>query len=171
MIDWDGIVGEHGSMVWRTAFRLLGRVEDAQDCLQDTFLSALKVSRRQRVRNWPAMLRRLATSRALDRLRRRVRRGRLHEDDTDVEALARPHGRPDEDMQAAELSGRLREALAELPDRQAEVFALHFFEQMPHGQVADALGLKANAVGVLLHQARRRLRVLLKEGCDSGVER
>ena len=28
-------------MVWRTAWRLLGRADDAQDCLQDVFLAAL----------------------------------------------------------------------------------------------------------------------------------
>lgn len=166
MIDWDGIVTEHGPMVWRTACRLLGRVEDAQDCLQETFLSALKFCRRQRVRNWPALLRRLATSRALDRLRRLVRH-RRHEDDADVETLTGRQANPNQAMQAAELAARLREALAELPERQAEVFALHFFEQMEHRQIAQVLRLSANAVGVVLHQARQRLRVLLR--VDDGA--
>ena len=71
MPNWDWIVQEYGPTVWRTAYRLLGRVDDAQDCFQDTFLSALKVSRRERVRNWAGLLCHLATARALDRLRKR----------------------------------------------------------------------------------------------------
>ena len=67
--------------------------------------------------------------------------------------------------------GSLREALADLPERQAEVFSLHFFEQMEHRQIAEALGLSTNAVGVLLHQARQRLRVLLKENDEPRVKR
>ena len=43
-IDWERIIQEHGPMVWRTAYRLLGRVHDAQECVQETFLSALRLA-------------------------------------------------------------------------------------------------------------------------------
>src|SRR4051794_35257622 len=72
MPDWDAIVGQHGRLVWRTAYRLLGNDADAGDCFQETFLSALTAARRERIENWAGFLRRLATTRALDRLRRRL---------------------------------------------------------------------------------------------------
>lgn len=168
MIDWDAIVAEYGPMVWQTAYRLLGRVDDTQDCLQETFLAALKLSRRQRVRNWPALLRRLVTARALDRLRRRVRASRRRDEGKGVETLAQQQANPDQSIRARELAGRLREALPELPGREAQVFALHVFEQMSRGDIAKALGLPTNAVGVLLHQARGRLRALLSNFQEKG---
>ncbi|MCK5172149.1 MAG: hypothetical protein KAR47_02090 [Planctomycetes bacterium] len=41
--DWQSIVEEYGSRVWRTAYRLLGNDADASDCFQETFLSAYTV--------------------------------------------------------------------------------------------------------------------------------
>ena len=73
MPDWDAIVAEHGPLVWRTVYRLVGNHADASDCFQETFLSAISAARRERVENWGGFLQRIATARALDRLRRRVR--------------------------------------------------------------------------------------------------
>ena len=165
MIDWDILVRKHGPMVWRTAWRILGRVEDAQDCLQETFLSAVKLSRREKIRNWAAVLRHLATARALDRLRERIKQEKGCERRAEVNVLAQNRDNPLEIVQAAELACRLREALVELPDRHAEVFALRYLAQRSYRQIGAALGLRTNAVGVLLHEARQQLRVLL--GCDA----
>ena len=53
MTDWPAIVGEHGPLVWRTAYRLLGGHADAADCFQETFVSAMDVAGREDVENWP----------------------------------------------------------------------------------------------------------------------
>jgi RNA polymerase sigma-70 factor (ECF subfamily) len=66
MTDWSQIVEEHGPLVWRTAQRLLRHEADTADCFQRTFISAVEVSQREAVHSWPALLRRLATARALD---------------------------------------------------------------------------------------------------------
>ena len=71
--DWQAIVTEHGPTVWQTAYRLLGNRADAADCFQETFLSAFEYSRHQPVRHIPGLLVRLATTRAIDRLRQRTR--------------------------------------------------------------------------------------------------
>ncbi len=74
MVNWPAIVEQHGPYVWRTAFRLLSDREEASDCYQETFLKAVEYSNKQEIANWPGLLKRIATSRALDRLRRRYRR-------------------------------------------------------------------------------------------------
>src|SRR4051794_38528890 len=73
MTDWEGIVRSHGRAVWRTAWRVLADSADADDCMQEAFVDAVELSRREPVRDWGRLLTRLATSRALDRLRRRIR--------------------------------------------------------------------------------------------------
>lgn len=164
MPDWDRILRTHGRMVWATAYRLLGHADDAEECMQDAFLSAVELARRQRIRNWPAVLRHLATSRALDRLRARSRQSEPARDCAELDALSSRQARPDEQAQASELASRLRGALAELPPRHAEVFVLRFVEQMSYKEIGQSLALTTNAVGVLLHEARERLRELLGEG-------
>lgn len=71
--DWTAIVHEHGATVWRLARRILGDEADAGDCFQETFVAALSASRAAPVVNWPGLLRRLCTARAIDLLRRRIR--------------------------------------------------------------------------------------------------
>lgn len=171
MIDWDSIVVEHGEMVWRTAYRLLGCVQDTQDCTQEAFVSALEFSRRQRVRDWPALLCHLATARAIDRLRKRIRDGRKNGEPADGREYADRGPGPVEEAEAAELSSRLRNALAQLPPRQAEVFALRFLDDLSYRSIGRTLGIKTNAVGVLLHDARTRLRKLLGDGHSGGDSR
>ena len=68
---------------------------------------------------------------------------------------------PYQNAQAGELSERLRTALGRLPQRQAEVFALHALEGWKHDEIARQMQITCDAVGVLLHRARARLRELL----------
>ena len=161
--DWQAIVTAYGPVVWQTAYRLLGHHADTADCFQDTFLAALELSRRQRVRNMAGLLVRLATTRAIDRLRQRGRQQRrqvdLPEDDC---AKVRP-GRPDPASQAQteELAGRLREAIGRLPPQEANVFCLRYLNDMSYRQIARELNLRINAVGVALYRAKARLRETL----------
>ena len=162
MIDWDRVLAEHGATVWRTASRLLGPTPDAEDCVQETFVSAVQLARRERIRHWGGTLRHLATARALDLLRKRSRSPRPGE--LTAEPAAPPNAHPAALAEANELAQRLRAAMARLAPRQAEVFALRFLEDMSYRQIAEALGIRAGAVSVLLHDARQRLRGLLLEG-------
>ena len=161
MVDWDGIVGRDGPAVWRTVYRLLGNRADAEDCFQETFLAAVQVWRREPVQYPHALLQRLATARALDRLRRRYRRGAHEAGAVEWDDLSTGDRPPGELAESAELSERLREALAELPAKQAQAFCLFYLDGWDYQQIADHLEATVNAVGVLLHRARHRLRELL----------
>lgn len=158
VFDWRHITEEHGPRVWRIAYRLLGNHSDAADCFQETFLAALEVSRRQPVRNLRGMLVRLATTRAIDRLRQRSRQERH-------QALAQEARResgwgndPADHAQSGELAGRLRDAISELPAQEAKAFCLRYFSEMSYRQIAKELDIKTSAAGVLLHRAKARLR-------------
>lgn len=156
--DWDEIVGRHGRVVWRTAWRTLSNHADALDCYQNTFLDALQVARRENVRDWSALLRRLATARALDLLRDRYRRAIHGEPLADPSSVVGSQPGPRQLAEAGDLLERLRAELTELPDRQAEVFCLVALEGMTYRQVADRMKLSTTAVGMLLNRARKRLR-------------
>jgi RNA polymerase sigma-70 factor (ECF subfamily) len=168
MTDWQAIVERHGSAVWQTAYRLLDDPTDAADCFQETFVSALAVLRRGPVQNWPALLKRLATTRALDRLRRRSRHTKRHHDIADWASIAGKNPGPVEQAENSELAANLREALAQLPLRQAEIFCLRHIEGLSYDEIGQQIGLDSNTVGVQLHRARRRLRELLSSVVDAN---
>ena len=168
MVDWEGIVEHDGPAVWRTVYRLLGRRADAEECFQETFLAALELWRRQSVRNPRGVLLRLATARAVDRLRQRYRRaGR--ETAAEWDAVPHPGEGPPHQAAANELSQCLREALTLLPDQQADVFCLNALEGWSYAEVAEELGISVDAVGVLLHRGRARLRAALAEWRPGGA--
>ena len=158
MIDWQLIIEEHGSAVWQTAYRLLGNDADAADCFQETFVSALKFCRRKQVRNFSALLSRLATARAIDQLRRRIRRSRSTTDNADWTAMQSTNPSPSQQAQHNELAEGLRISLSKLPSQEAQVFCLRYLNDMSYQQIANELGIKTNAAGVLLHRARAKLR-------------
>ena len=171
MTDWEKIVARHSGIVWQTAYRLLGDHADASDCFQDTFVAALVVSRRQYVRNWAGLLRKLATCKALDRLRSRIRHAAHNSETPDWVAVASQNPGPAQQAAATELSERLRLALAALPDGQAEVFALRYVSDLKYREIARLLGLNTSAVGVLLHRARLGLqKLLLPDHVEKDVE-
>ena len=158
MIDWQAIIEEQGPAVWQTAYRLLGNHEDAADCFQETFVSALAVSRRQRVQNFSALLIRLATARAIDQLRRRFRRSDCGCSPDDASELEDKAPCPAEQVQRRELADRIRLSLRQLPAQEAEVFCLRYLNDMSYQEIAGALGISISAAGVLLHRAKARLR-------------
>jgi RNA polymerase sigma-70 factor (ECF subfamily) len=166
MIDWQAISRQYGPLVWRTGHRLLGSDADAADCFQETFLCALDVSKRQDVKNWPGLLQRLATTRALDLLRRRKREMKTHADPAaGWEQVASDDVGPDRQVQDAELMESLRAAITKLPGQQGEVFCLRHLNGLSYEEIAEEMGMSVDGVGVSLHRAKARLRELLVSAC------
>ena len=161
MTDWSNIVRQHGPLVWNTAYRLLSNDADASDCFQEAFVSAWKLSRRETVRHWPALLKRLTTARALERLRGRYRQADRYE--AWPESPMIDDGTPDPSQRATqeELADQLRRALTQIDSQQAEVFCLCVFEEQEYRAVAEQTGLTVNHVGVLLHRAKKSLQDLM----------
>lgn len=168
VIDWQVIVKKYGPLVWQTAYRLLANHTDAADCFQETFVSALELSRRQRVRNFPALLSWLATARAIDRLRQRLHLPLSNIADADWAAIQSANPGPVQQAQQHELAARLRKALAQLPPQEAQVFCLRHLNDMSYRQIAKQLDIKTNTAGVLLHRARAKLREYFASSPDEN---
>jgi RNA polymerase sigma-70 factor (ECF subfamily) len=60
-----------------------------------------------------------------------------------------------------ELAQRLRLAVAQLPDREATVFCLRYFDELSYQRIADTLNINLGAVATALHKARAKLETLL----------
>jgi RNA polymerase sigma-70 factor (ECF subfamily) len=162
MTDWNAIVREFGPAVWRTAYRLLSREADAADCFQRTFLCAVELDAAEPVRNWPALLKRLATARALEQLRTRYRESRRAAEFPDEPPADRGSPDPADLACGGELAAALRQALSAIDAQQAEVFCLVCVEGFTNAEAAVAMGVTANHAGVLLHRARAALRERLR---------
>jgi len=74
-----------------------------------------------------------------------------------------PEEAPDASLQADQRRGKIRDALKDLPDEQAAVVQLSFFEDKPHGEIAQQLAVPLGTVKSRLRLAMRRIRVALGE--------
>lgn len=171
MTDWQSIVDEHGKLVWRICYRLLGNDADAADCFQEVFISAMKTAKKVRIRSFPALLTRLSTLKAIDRLRQRVQRSKWQVCTDVLPDIESSDPGPAQEAEAQELAENLRIAMAKLPSNEAEVFYLNCFEGLSYRQIARQLGIKKNAVGVHIHRARQKLRQMLQAIIDEPEKR
>lgn len=93
-----------------------------------------------------------------------IRKARRPEFDPDDPAFVPdPEQSADDSMEAGEMRVKIRDALADLPEEQASVVRLSFFEDKPHGEIAKQLALPLGTVKSRLRLAMRRIRVALGE--------
>ena len=151
--NWQEIVKEHGPSAYQAAWRILGHTQDCEDVLQEVFIEAYKFFAAGKVQSPKAFLYRMVTFRALDALRRR--KNHLELDASHL--LDRSQG-PLEQVVQRDEDLRLRTIVAELPSRQAAVFCLAYFEELSAEEIALALEISTNAVGLALHKARAKLQ-------------
>ena len=111
-------------------------------------------------------MRRLATARALEQLRQRIRERCRPANGSDQVSLDHRIDEnaidPDGTAELNELANHLRIALAEIDSRQAEVFCLACLDDCSYAEIAEQLSVTANHVGVLLNRAKAALRERLK---------
>jgi RNA polymerase sigma-70 factor (ECF subfamily) len=145
----------HHAMVFRTAHRITGNAEDAEDVLQTVFLRLLKRDSRAEIDNPESYLRRSAVNAALDIVRAR-------QADNSLELERMPASGSCTELR--DLRDTLRRALAKLPERTAEMFALRFFEGYTNPEIAKIMGLSQIVVAVTVHRTRKKLQQELKKG-------
>ncbi|MDX6632170.1 MAG: hypothetical protein QOG26_175 [Solirubrobacterales bacterium] len=122
---------------------------DAEDCFQETFLSALRAYPRLEddgnLRGW---LLTIAHRKAIDHHRGRERRPTPVADPAGgVAAAAQQDGRP-----------AIWHAVAALPPKQRTAVALRFACDLPHREIGTALGCSEEAARRNVHEGIKRLR-------------
>ena len=158
--DVEALAREHGRLVLRAAYRILGDAAQAEDVQQEVFLRLIETDRKG-VASWPAFLTASGTRLAIDVLRRRQRWwALLPQWRAQAEVTAES---PETLGIETEQATHLRQALARLSRREAQCFALRYLEGLDLPEVAAELRLTENNVGVILHRARRRLQAILDD--------
>jgi RNA polymerase sigma-70 factor, ECF subfamily len=162
VVDWEQVIRKYSPEIWKTVYRLVGNRDDTTDCVQDTFLSAMRLENSTSVEHWNAYLHRIAVARAMDCLRNRYRISARREPvPPDLDRISDDYPDPQRQAQLSELAQRLLQSLAELPKQQAEAFTLRYVVELEYAEIAESMGINANSVGALLHRAREKLRRML----------
>jgi RNA polymerase sigma-70 factor (ECF subfamily) len=157
--DWDLVFREHHSTVFRAAYRVTGNSSDAEDVLQTVFMRLLRRSPdAETVGNMEGYLRRAAVNAALDLIRSRQAAPQVPLDDVAPLLSENASLAPDRLHRSTEIRHWLRQAVARLSPRAAEMFALRFFEDRDNPEIAQILGTTTASVAVTLSRTRDRLQ-------------
>jgi RNA polymerase sigma-70 factor (ECF subfamily) len=156
---------QYGRAVFSLAYRILGNSALAEEVAQDTFLKVWHQttrwdSEKGKLKNW---LLTIAQFTAIDRLRKEGRQPSIHHEsieDTDESLLT---ARNDTRWQDGSI---LRMMVNQLPEQQAYLIDLAFFQGMSHGEIADALRMPLGTVKTRLRAGIQRLRELWIESPD-----
>jgi RNA polymerase sigma factor (sigma-70 family) len=140
------LLDSHGDVVLGVLRGAVGRL-DADDCFQETFLAALRAYPRLRsdenLRGW---LLTIAHRKAIDHHRAKGRR---------PVPVAEVAETPVEDPLPDD---GVWEAVGTLPPKQRAAVALRFVADLPHAEIAAALGCSPEAARRSLHEGVKRLR-------------
>ena len=168
------LVEQHIGRMLAVAKRMLGNDDDANDAVQDAFLSAFKaIDRFEGNAQLGTWLHRIAVNASLMKLRSRKRR----RNEISVEALQpafKENGHmaempeawtvtSDQLAQESETKSRIRELIESLPADYRDVVLLRDIEELDTKHTAQILEISDSAVKTRLHRARQALRVLLEQ--------
>jgi RNA polymerase sigma-70 factor (ECF subfamily) len=144
----------YASTVYRTAYRVSGNASDAEDVLQTVFLNLLhRGAPVDEARAPESYLKRSAANAAIDLLRKKSSRAEAPLD----------HGSPKPARSGNEvLKHGLRQALARLPERDAELFVLRYIEGLSNIELAEMFSMERITVATRLHRIRQKLQEELK---------
>jgi len=168
------LVDANSANIYSVALNLLGDEQEAEDVLQETFLSAFQAidrfEGRSKLSTW---LYRIAHNASLMRLRKRGRMTTFSldqppADDSQAGERISRHLEdwttlPDDQLLSSEARQEMARAIDELPETLRSTFVLRDIQGLSGKETAQILGITVQAVKNRLHRARLRLRDRLSD--------
>ena len=158
------LVERHSPALFRLAYRMTGREQDAEDLVQETFLRAYKQIKqydgRAAVGTW---LYRICANCSLDLLRAKKKRSERQPVAEDhgvswLDRVAAPEPGPERLTQSGQVTALLEPALQKLSEMERTAFVLRHYEGCDIEHIACILGVQTNAAKHTVFRAVQKLR-------------
>ena len=156
---FDHLVRDFQGMVYSIAFNRLSDRQLAEDAAQEAFLTAYKrIAQLQDVGAFPGWLKRIALTKADRIMRHQAPLGRSLDDSDDLPST---EPTPEVYLEASELRGRVRLAIAALPDGERDVTRDYYLRGETQREISERMNIPLATVKKRLQYAREHLRGLL----------
>jgi RNA polymerase sigma factor (sigma-70 family) len=145
--------------MYNVGYRIVNNEEEAQDVLQEAFISAFRSLDHYRGdATFGSWLKRIVVNKAINVIKRR-KTERLPDDDKfDV---------AEEESVAEEFQftvQQVREAIEKLPDGYRSVLSLYLLEGYDHAEIAEILGISESTSKSQFNRSKKKLREILEGG-------
>jgi RNA polymerase sigma-70 factor (ECF subfamily) len=160
--ELEDVFRAHQACVLKAAYRVTGSMADAEDVAQSVFLRLARGTvDHSRISNLQGYLHRSAVNAALDLIRSRGHREIVPVETAD-ELHSNPSLSPERAHSSSEIKNSLRQELAKLSPRTAEMFTLRYIEGLDNPEIAAMMNTSQAVVAVTLHRTRARLKKSLR---------
>ena len=163
------LIEQYADDVYRFVYHQVGGLaQDAEDIVQETFISALNAIHRFRgdskLRTW---LFSIAAHKIADLYRRAKRKPEIVSQD--VATLFHAEGlRPEQAVEHLEARQRVRQALSQLPPHYRTALVLKYVWEISVREICQVMQRSEKSVESILVRARRLLSKILEDGYDKA---
>jgi len=159
---------KYGTTCHRIAYDILASKEDAEECVDDTYMATWKSLPPQRPTYLSAYLYRIVRNFGFSRIREMRARKRGGGEITlildELEECVKAPDNIEKEYEAKELSSAINAFLSMLAQDDRQIFVFRYWLTLPTKEVACRLGFTESKVHSSLHRSRKRLHeYLVKE--------
>lgn len=158
------LVEQYQRFVFTIALRMLKVREEAEEVAQDTFIKAYEsLSSYRGESKFSSWLYSIAYRKALDRIRKNSRHqtSELLEDITEGEVAHMENALVQ--LENKERSAKIKECIMKLPEVEAALITLYYFEEQSVKEIAEITNLSEENIKVKLFRSRKKLFTLLQQ--------
>jgi RNA polymerase sigma factor (sigma-70 family) len=157
---YTALYNEHAAAVYSTILRLVEHTGEAEDILQESFVAAFQgINGFKETGGFRAWIKRIAINKAIDLIRKR----KLRFVELEPGWIVAEKEVVDEEEFEFTVDA-ITDAVAGLPEGYRTIFNLYVVENIPHGEIAQMLGMEHTTVRTQYHRAKHKIMNLLKHG-------
>jgi RNA polymerase sigma factor (sigma-70 family) len=144
----------YSKAMYNVSYRITGREEDAEDVLQESFISAFRNLNHYRGDStFGSWLKRIVVNRSINVIRMRKMESLPEDENVDV-----PEEEPTEIYREELTVEKVRISIMSLPDGYRSVLSLYLLEGYDHQEIAEILGITESTSKSQLNRAKAKLR-------------
>ena len=156
---FSSLISRHHGRIYRLAWRWCGKRDAAEDIAQDVCVKLAGAIRNYRGESsFATWLHRIAYTTAINHMRLSQRMMAVEPSEIIRLVDRAPDHSPDDSVDGAELW----EAVRALPPQQRDAVLMVYGEDMSHREAASIMGCSEKTVSWHIHEAKKRLRILLE---------
>jgi RNA polymerase sigma factor (sigma-70 family) len=143
--------------MYNVGYRITGSEEDAEDVLQEAFISAFKnLASYRGDASFGSWIKRIVVNKAINLLKKRKLEMMQDNEDFDV-----PIEEPEEEYLPELSVGKVKHCIELLPDGYRSVLSLYLIEGYDHQEIAEIMGITESTSKSQLNRAKNKLKELL----------
>lgn len=157
---------KYGRMLYSLSYSLLTSHQDAEECVNDTYLGAWQAMPTARPAHLGSFLSKITRRLSIDRWRHshRKKRGGIEELTEELTECIPSDSSVEREYESGLLRHTLDGFLRSLTEEKRAIFLRRYFYSQSVTQIAVALGIGESKVKVVLHRLRQELRERLEKG-------